>query len=227
MTSSTDPRITRVQAAHAAVARAAAVEEQTIRDVHADGAEASAIARHGLGTTGRERVHNILKREPAEPSPPPLTPTIYLRGAGVDDDTWDRVDRAMWARGWATVRDRTSAWHLERGGVPVVYVDFSTNVEVDDHRAVIVQLVRARHNVVERLGTVGSRLEDKTLSELVRVNPDARELLDAMVTLVDQEPELQPRNGFMRGWPYRKVDGRLVLDEKVLARWVGGVLHER
>lgn len=57
-----------------------------------------------------------------EPRP---TPTVYLRGTGHTDEVWERVERAMWDRGWVTVRVHTTAWHLARGGVPVVAVNFS------------------------------------------------------------------------------------------------------
>ncbi len=58
-------------------------------------------------------------------SVPTLAPTVYLRGKGCGDRLWRAVTDAMHARGWVTVKDRTTAWHLARGGVRVILCDFS------------------------------------------------------------------------------------------------------
>jgi hypothetical protein len=39
------------------------------------------------------------------------------------------VERAVRSRGFRTTHDRLSAWHLSRGGTPVVLVDFSGDVD--------------------------------------------------------------------------------------------------
>ncbi|MFI8977410.1 hypothetical protein ACIGO9_31340 [Nocardia asteroides] len=58
------------------------------------------------------------------------------------DKDWEAIEAAMWARGWKTVSDRSTAWHLARGGVPVVLCDFGVNeLEFDP---IIVGRVRAR-----------------------------------------------------------------------------------
>lgn len=54
-----------------------------------------------------------------------LQPVIFLRGAGVPNSVWLELEQLCWARQWATTTKRQSAWHLARGGSPVVFVDFS------------------------------------------------------------------------------------------------------
>lgn len=64
------------------------------------------------------------------PTPRPVIPPVtYLRGAGVDSRTFDRVHAALWRHGVWTTSDRTRAMHLSRGGLPVWMVDFSTTGE--------------------------------------------------------------------------------------------------
>ncbi|WP_040793311.1 hypothetical protein [Nocardia paucivorans] len=138
--------VARIQAAQRAVRNAQAAFEQAIRDeIHADRITPSDAAR-ALSTKNRQRIYAILGRgtDDTDPSPPALTPVVYLRGRGCGTRTWKAVESAMWARGWATVRDRTTAWHLARGGVPVVLCDFSGEYDGLSTDDVIVGLVRAR-----------------------------------------------------------------------------------
>lgn len=60
-----------------------------------------------------------------EPKRTPLQPVIFLRGAGVPNPIWVELQQLCWARQWATTTKRGDAWHLTRGGAPVIFVDFS------------------------------------------------------------------------------------------------------
>lgn len=116
--------------------------EQTVRDLIADEAITVTDAATALGAT-RQLAYRILGDEtPAELTQPALTPVVYLRGAGQSDAAWERIERAMWARGWHTVHDRTTAWHAARAGIPVVLVNFS-QPELDGGSMTIAR-VRAR-----------------------------------------------------------------------------------
>lgn len=123
----------RIAAGRRQMAAARAAHEQTIRDAVESGMSIAEIAR-ALQTKDRTGIYAILgkARDGGTPIRPAHTPTVYLRGAGRSDDTWACVQTAMWARGWATVSDRTTAWHLARGGVPVVLVDFSTDLDATE-----------------------------------------------------------------------------------------------
>ncbi|WP_229434742.1 hypothetical protein [Nocardia farcinica] len=130
-TTTTAAAAARIRAARDAAGAAQAAFEQAIRDeVAADRITPSDVAR-ALGTKNRQRVYAILGRgdDGAAPTNPPLRPVVYLRGAGRPDAVWTRVREAMWARGWTTISDRTSAWHLARGGTPVVLCDFSADLD--------------------------------------------------------------------------------------------------
>ena len=71
---------------------------------------------------------------------PPLQPVIFLRGRDVPNQTWKELKQLLWARGLATIANRTAAAHLARGGTPVVFLDFSNrtddNLKVAGVRAV-------------------------------------------------------------------------------------------
>lgn len=71
---------------------------------------------------------------------PPLQPVIFLRGREVPNPTWKELKQRLWARGLATIANRTAAAHLARGGTPVVFLDFSNrtddNLKVAGVRAV-------------------------------------------------------------------------------------------
>lgn len=187
----TDPRIERVRAAHAAVLAATAAEEVAIRDAATAGASPSAIARDGLGTLNRGRVYAILGRGPdgEAPNPPARTPIVYLRGAGASADLWERVTTAMWARGWATERDRTAAWHAARASVPVVLVDFSNDLdESEPAPGGGVYFGYHRYAVVGRLKAVyGEPDEDEDLSLVLRRVNGGRISLADMGNRVDEQ----------------------------------------
>jgi len=117
-----------LKAARQNAARAAEQERQAIRDARDSGATPTEIAA-ALGVKNRQRVYDILAdADHGEVPNPPLTPVAYLRGAGIQDEAWTRVERAIRARGLHTTHDRLSAWHLCRGGTPVVLVDFSDDL---------------------------------------------------------------------------------------------------
>lgn len=61
------------------------------------------------------------------PVRPPMPPVVFLRGAGIDGSTFDRLHGALWAHGLWTLTDRTRAMHLSRGGLPVWMLDFSAH----------------------------------------------------------------------------------------------------
>jgi hypothetical protein len=56
------------------------------------------------------------------------------------------VQQALWSKGWHTVKDRTTAWHLARGGMPVVLADFSAEWVGLHADTVVVGRVRARYD---------------------------------------------------------------------------------
>lgn len=134
----TDPQPTnaeqvarRLQTTRAAISAAEEHHRQTMRDVQSDGTPITAIAA-AMGVANRRTIYAALDSEPVEPTVPAPTPVVYLRGAGNSADIWQAYTKAMHRRGWMTVRDRTQAWHLARGGVPVVLVDFSATLA--DHQ---------------------------------------------------------------------------------------------
>lgn len=127
MTAVDNPSAARIVAAQQAIRTATAAFEHAVRDeVHSERLTPSDVAR-ALGTRNRQRVYAILNRGPEgePPTAPTMPPIVYLRGAGCGDSDWDRIVTAMHARGWVTIKDRTSAWHLARGGMPIVFCDFS------------------------------------------------------------------------------------------------------
>lgn len=131
----------RLRKAQARIDATRGIEAQTIRDAHTSGMTETRIAA-ALGVKNRDRLRSAIRDTPDQAQPVALTPTVYLRGAGMSDATWERVHRAMWARGWATITDRTAAWHLARGGVPVVMCIFSAR---DIHDYVVVGAVQAKY----------------------------------------------------------------------------------
>lgn len=122
----------RITAARAAIEDAQAAMESAIRDEISSGRATVSEIAHALGTKNRQRIYAILDRaDDATPQQPPMPPVVYLRGAGMSTDAWGRVQEACWARGWQTVRDRTTAWHHARAGRTVVMCDFSIH-DLDD-----------------------------------------------------------------------------------------------
>lgn len=117
----------RIAAAQAAVLDATAVLEQTIRD-EVSGEKSITIAgvARALGVQNRGRIYAILGQTAGRiATPPARTPTVYLRGGGISQAAWDRIEAACWARRWTTTHSRTDAWHLARGGDPVAIADFT------------------------------------------------------------------------------------------------------
>lgn len=82
--------------------------------------------------------------QPAQPQRPPMPPVVYLRGAGVDGTTFDRLHHSLWARGLWTLTDRTRAAHLSRGGLPVWMVDFSLPRSAAAPQSVQVSIAQVR-----------------------------------------------------------------------------------
>lgn len=62
------------------------------------------------------------------PNQPPVTPVVYLRDAGVPEETQANVEGAFRAAGFWTTRDRLQALYLRWGGIPVFKVDFSADM---------------------------------------------------------------------------------------------------
>lgn len=153
------------------------------------------------------------------PTRPSLTPVVYLRGAGVRQPAWDRIERAMWARGWDTTHDRTSAFHLARGGVPVVLVDFTSQLPNGLSRGVItVGRVRARYRDDHEEGTLVDLL---TTADAAQAWRDHAPWINHPVTIVTTEMELPLISGGDIPRPYRLDEDRAeVLDEQAIVRAV-------
>jgi hypothetical protein len=224
VTTSTDRIATTLDAVRAAVA----AHEQAIRDAKESGTSISDIGR-ALGIKDRTKVYKILGmgRDGAAPTRPSLTPVVYLRGAGVKQPAWDRIELAMWARGWDTTHDRTSAFHLARGGVEVVMLDFtSTYGNGLTRETITVGRVRARYGETPEWTTIGQMLPTDAQVELMR---EGAPWLDRTVRVSTQEMELPLVSGpgeIPR--PYRRDDdGRQILDEHLMARAVADALGEQ
>jgi hypothetical protein len=218
----------RIQTAHRATEESRAVEEQVIRDACATDEFTPSDAARALGTKNRQRVYAILGRSP-HGGEPELTPVVYLHGRGRSDATWARVRAAMHARGWATMTTRTEAWHLARGGVPVVLCRF---VVPDDPSAddVVVGRVRARWHEYTSYTTPGDLLPT---AEQVRLRRAGADWIDTQVTGRFKDMDLELVNGGRRPTPRRydptarTVNGSLgchIIDEHGLARLVAEAL---
>ena len=131
--------------------QAAAVHDQAIRDAKAADHPMTQIAA-ALGISNRVRLYGVLDKSYDNPAAAIPTPVVYLRGAGAPKTVWDDIETAMHRRGLMVVKDRQQAWHLARGGVPVVIVDFSTGSDVTVGR------VKARWKDVHRQRTIGQLL---------------------------------------------------------------------
>lgn len=140
----------RVADTHTARQAASALHDQAIRDAAAAGHPRTEIARV-MGASGRQRIYAAIEREPAPADPPILPPVVFLRGAKAPAAMWTAVEQAMHLRGLVTVRDRTQAWNLARGGAPVVLVDFSAGEGM-------VARVRARWRITDVTGPVSALL---------------------------------------------------------------------
>lgn len=144
------PLLARVADTHTARQTASALHDQAIRDAAAAGHPRTEIAR-AMGVSGRQKIYAAIERESEPAAPPVLPPVVFLRGAKVSAATWAAIEQAMHQRGLITVRDRTQAWHLARGGAPVVLVDFTGGEGM-------IARVRARWRITDVTGPVGALL---------------------------------------------------------------------
>ncbi|RCV54820.1 hypothetical protein DEF23_15295 [Marinitenerispora sediminis] len=157
---------------------------------------------------------------------------MYLRGGGNSEITWDAVTTAMHARGWVTVTSRTDAWHLQRGGCPVVQCDFSMGLDRSPgnscgyHLFVRLGLVRARHCPDIVGTTLGAALPTGEWVRLSRASTIGQSVLETRVAVSSDEPELVWLNLTEPDRPYRRLaddetatdpDARYRLDTECLA----------
>lgn len=127
MITSPDQALSHLQAVNETVNGGEDLLRQAAKDTHAAGANVVAIAA-ALNTTSRGRINKLITDPGPEQIPKvPLSPVVFLRGPKLPGDVWKEVTTAMHARGWPVVRDRSQAWHLARGRVPVVLVDMATD----------------------------------------------------------------------------------------------------
>ncbi|MEV0649954.1 hypothetical protein AB0I28_32325 [Phytomonospora sp. NPDC050363] len=229
----------RIREATAATAAAKAVEEQTIRDaVLLGGLSRTAAAKATGAGSNRNRVGRILGESPdgGEPTEPAAVPVVYVNGTGRGSETHQRVERAMWARGWGTVTNRDTAWHLARGGTPVVKCWYGTDLDrsvgaIDGReRYVIVARVRARYVETIQYDTPATYMRT---ADYVRLSRDGADWLDHSFPAIRREPELVHVVGGEHSQPLRFDPNALnaaggagahVIDEQVLARLVAAVL---
>lgn len=139
----------RLLAARDSRAAAEQIERRVIREIYESGdADPAAIAAT-LGVKNRQRIYAIIDdttmSDDTELLEPEMPPVAWLRAVGVPQETWDRITDALLERGFATTKDKRQAWHLARGGLDVILVDFSAvagrNKQPRD--VVTVTLVRA------------------------------------------------------------------------------------
>lgn len=190
----------RVADTHTARQAASALHDQAIRDAAAAGHPRTEIAR-AMGASGRQRIYAAIEREPEPAAPAVLPPVVFLRGAKVPASRWTAVEQAMHQRGLITVRDRTQAWHLSRGGAPVVLVDFSGDKGM-------VARVRARWRTTDVTGPVSAVLPRSERDRLAGAG-----WLDIEVTTEERDAELpviDPDN-------VRRFSGSV--EPQQLARW--------
>lgn len=212
----------RIAAARATVEDAQAAMEAAIRDEITSGrATVSEIART-LGAKNRQRIYTILERaDTTAPSQPDMPPVVYLRGAGMSADAWGRVQEACWARGWQTVRDRTTAWHHSRAGRTVVMCDFSIH-DLDDE-PVQVRTVTAKWRETTEECQVADLLPTVHLAALYHGGATWPRTPTERVA---REMELRT----ITGGPYERptvwVQGQVRLDEWALTALIQQVLDQ-
>jgi hypothetical protein len=212
----------RIQQARDNRIAAMATEAQIVRDAHAAGMKKTEIVA-AYGRRNRQRIDALLNADPTAPQPPPNPPTIYLRGAGCNQSTWERVEKAMWARGWDTVKHRTSAWHLARGGCVVVLCDFSSadgqGLSMD---TVLVGRVRAKYEETTRRVAIIETLSTADIGRFC-----AQPWVQEEIEVDDQEMALPLVNGGRQDRPevYDRDEG-VLLDVDALARMVAAALGE-
>ena len=142
------PRVTETQKLQD---QAAAVHDQAIRDAKAAGHPMTQIAA-ALGITNRVRLYGVLDKSYDNPAAAdPDTGGLPPRRRRTQDCV-GRHRNGDAPRGLMVVKDRQQAWHLARGGVAVVIVDFSAGSDVTVGR------VKARWKDVHRQRTIGQIL---------------------------------------------------------------------
>lgn len=199
--------------------------EQAVRDAVAKGESITSVAREA--NRGRSWVYTAMGRgdEGGEPTNPRLRPTAYLRGAGASADIWSRMEAALWARGVATVRSRTDAWHLARGGTPVALVDFSIT-DLGDIPAGYMRIgrVRARYVDIDDTRPLGSILSPEASALIAAISPRA---IEQSVPHTSRETELRLANGGDMPWGgvgWREIGEAPVFDEHAIARMAADLL---
>lgn len=159
----------------------AQLRRQAVRDARTAGAHVAEIAAT-LGVRNRSGVYEMLEQTPPPPTPPPPVPAIFVRGAGVDQTTWTHVIDAIHTRGWIVIRDRTQAWHLARGRVPVVLVDITRTQPR-------IGLVKARYGDTQQLELPAAR--PATLLDTLDLDQLALAIIDQLTAPTDQTPHDQ------------------------------------
>lgn len=142
------------------------------------------FVREPLGNSGRRRLYAVMEKTPEPTTAPELTPVVFLRGAGATTQTWRQVQAAMHARGLVTMRDRKQAWHLARGGVPVILVDFSAG------RPGTIARVRARWRTTEITRPIGELLDRTERDRLA-----GEDWMSTPVTVAQRDTELPAVGG--------------------------------
>lgn len=204
---------------------ATAALEQSVRDEVAWGTPVTTVAKNAGRT--RSWVYTALGRADArtEVNRPRLRPVAYLRGAGVDEELWSRLERALWARGIATDRSLASAWHLAYGGTPVVLIDFSVRDagDIPDGYMRIVR-VRARYNDVEDRRPVRAGLTDEDASVLAAQSTRAGEVVVTHTTRTEEFVRVSGGDLPWGGTVWREPGHRATFDEQAISRMAANYL---
>lgn len=133
-------------------------------------------------------------QEPTSPSaePPAQAPpvAVYLRGAEASKSTWTVMTDLTAEQGWVATRDRNRAWHLARGGLPTVMIEFSgVNLDTPGVVRVAVARVEAKYAVSQRQVNVGRLLQAADRRRL-----DGASWLDELVSSEVREMDLPDRD---------------------------------
>lgn len=178
MTSDPTPALTHLADVNALDKMSGQLRRQAVRDARSAGAHITEIALV-LGIRNRNGLYAILDEKlPAAVEPAP-TPVVFVRGAKVDAAIWRQATEALHARGWVVVRDRTQAWHLARGRVPVVLVDIT-------HTQPRIGLVKARYSDTQQLELPAAR--PATLLDTLDLDQLALAIIDQLTAPTDQTP---------------------------------------
>ena len=128
------------------------------------------------------RLYGVLDKTPDELTEPAPTQVVFLRDASTPPAIWRDVETALHRRGLTTVKDRQQAWNLARGGVPVVFVDFSA-----DSATATAGRVNARWKTKQTTRTAGQLL---ARAERERLTAAGATWLDTPVTIEERDAEL-------------------------------------